>query len=114
MAGLKAMPYFVEGLIVAARRRVRRLISSALRLLISREKEWEIVGKSLSLRPINAIEGAKKETATRATTSPAADFQSMQVTETQEYFFVHRRRVPLDIQKFAARDASPVNILLNS
>ena len=28
--------YFVEGLIVSARRRVRRLISSALRLFISR------------------------------------------------------------------------------
>ena len=35
-AGVGGDTYFVEGLIVAARRRVRWLISSALRLFISR------------------------------------------------------------------------------
>ena len=75
---------------VAASWSVRRLISSAVRLFISRVREEEIAGGLLCVCPINAMEGATKEIAARATISPMVDCQLIQVTETQQYFFVHR------------------------
>jgi hypothetical protein len=75
--------YFAECLIVAARWRVRWLISSALRLFISGGKEGEIVKKPLSLCPTGANKDATKEIMKRAIMSPAASFQYIQLTETQ-------------------------------
>ena len=75
---------------VAASWSVRRLISSAVRLFIPRVREEEIAGRLSCVCPINAIEGATKETPARATISPMVDCQLIQVTETQQYFFVHR------------------------
>lgn len=80
---IRGNTYFAEGLIVAASCSVRRLISSALKLFMSRGNEKEVVGGSLLVCLINAIEGPSNETATRAIMSPTMDFQFIQVTKRQ-------------------------------
>ena len=86
----------MELLIAAAALRVRRLISSALKLSISRGYEEEVVRKSLFLCPIGANKGARAREATkRASTSPTADFQPIRITKSYNGY-----SLPSDIKKF--------------